>query len=527
MRKILLLVTLIAVSTITFHPHNVSAASFDCSKASTAVEGSICANPTLSALDKKLADVYRQVRSASSDTGALRQAQLAWMKTRNACGANVQCLEQSYRQRISELQPSAPEPVDCFDNESQLKALAGYSGSYRTIISDADRMNSAGQPIKGFRAFLGQDRANVNRFNRGEASEEPDTFFATPERRTMLRDAQIRSRCGQNIDDLIRQLEAQGSTIPLNVYIVSSGPQLWVYLDPSEASIVAQAPIQNAEPLKPISGPPELQWLLDSNKFWIADSETQTSGRLCSDVLAENKATMILMQYTPTQAIQRVRVGGLHPRRNDPVVKGVANDMAVDSYARYEILSTEPTVRFNMITEPPDRSAVFTSTWELDIDEGTLKRVSRESCTGCNAAMMNFLSGRPETAIRYWCADKNITRMTAPPVAPASEPTTKLAEASPSATSSASSAQPQTGQPKTQSYLFAENTESQVNKNQESKSHVEVNSNAVKCQSGKTDMGEKISLSKCVAFINQMNKSFNQPLTFQTGGGDFSWNIDK
>ena len=40
-------------------------------------------------------------------------------------------------------------------------------------------------------------------------------------------------------------------------------------------------------------------------------------------------------------------------------------------------------------------------------------------------------------------------------------------------------------------------------------------------------MGEKISLSKCVGFINQVNKSFNQPLTFPDGAGAFLWNVDK
>ena len=94
---------------------NAHSASFDCSKASTAVEGSICANPTLSVLDEQLAAAYKQAVNASPNPAALLDTQRAWLKTLNACGANAPCLTSAYEQRITVLnaassQPLAPSP---------------------------------------------------------------------------------------------------------------------------------------------------------------------------------------------------------------------------------------------------------------------------------------------------------------------------------------------------------------------------------------------------------------------------------
>ncbi len=90
---------------------NTYAASFDCGKASTAVEGSICANPTLSALDEQLAAAYKQAVAASPNPAAFLEGQRAWLKTLNACGANGQCLTNTYEQRIAVLSPTSTQPV--------------------------------------------------------------------------------------------------------------------------------------------------------------------------------------------------------------------------------------------------------------------------------------------------------------------------------------------------------------------------------------------------------------------------------
>lgn len=116
------------------------AASFDCSKASTAVEGSICSNSTLSDLDDQLSAAYKKARALSIDPAALQKEQLAWIKNRNTCGADVACLTQSYRLRIQQLNtgtvgsttPSAP-PVNQASNVNALSYVLNKKWSLGSL----------------------------------------------------------------------------------------------------------------------------------------------------------------------------------------------------------------------------------------------------------------------------------------------------------------------------------------------------------------------------------------------------------
>ena len=114
-KKNLLRLFLVLANTTSLHISQ--AASFDCTKASTAVEGSICANQTLSGLDDQLAAAYKQSRSQAADPSVLQKDQLAWLKNRNACGANVDCLTKAYQQRIGELKntPSTATGLQAID----------------------------------------------------------------------------------------------------------------------------------------------------------------------------------------------------------------------------------------------------------------------------------------------------------------------------------------------------------------------------------------------------------------------------
>lgn len=78
------------------------AASFDCSRASTPAEYSVCADPRLSALDDQLAQLYAAARLASKNSAPLLAAQRAWLVRRNTC-RSVGCLIEAYEARIAEL----------------------------------------------------------------------------------------------------------------------------------------------------------------------------------------------------------------------------------------------------------------------------------------------------------------------------------------------------------------------------------------------------------------------------------------
>jgi len=79
-----------------------SATSFDCTKATTAIEKKICGSTKLSVLDSRLGDIYIAALKKTSDVKALKQQQRDWLKTRNACKDNA-CLTEQYQQRIGDL----------------------------------------------------------------------------------------------------------------------------------------------------------------------------------------------------------------------------------------------------------------------------------------------------------------------------------------------------------------------------------------------------------------------------------------
>jgi len=90
--------------------HAAEQASFDCTKASTAIEKAICADPALAAADRKLAETYQAASAKLSDEGrsALRDEQRQWLKRlRLVCGEATPvgaCVVDGYRTRQKDLE---------------------------------------------------------------------------------------------------------------------------------------------------------------------------------------------------------------------------------------------------------------------------------------------------------------------------------------------------------------------------------------------------------------------------------------
>ncbi|HEY4250483.1 MAG TPA: lysozyme inhibitor LprI family protein [Roseomonas sp.] len=90
------------------------AASFDCLRASTAVERLICADPRLSQLDDDLALAYRQALARAGDGQSLRSEQREWLRRRGAC-VDAACVAEAFTQRLALLRrasPTAPMAVE-------------------------------------------------------------------------------------------------------------------------------------------------------------------------------------------------------------------------------------------------------------------------------------------------------------------------------------------------------------------------------------------------------------------------------
>ncbi|MDG4597321.1 MAG: lysozyme inhibitor LprI family protein [Candidatus Contendobacter sp.] len=81
------------------------AASYDCTRASTAAEIAVCDNPSLSRMDEDLAVTYRSLldRLPPRQAAHLRDDQRSWLVARDSCGADVRCLRARYQERMARL----------------------------------------------------------------------------------------------------------------------------------------------------------------------------------------------------------------------------------------------------------------------------------------------------------------------------------------------------------------------------------------------------------------------------------------
>jgi uncharacterized protein len=113
-----------------------SAASFDCSKATSIVDRSICADPVVSGLDEDLAKVYSKARVDSNFSNELLENQRAWLRTRNDCGNNSSCLVKSYRERIAQLNRINTATQNTVSQPLVQPSQSGRAPSIRSAVSN-------------------------------------------------------------------------------------------------------------------------------------------------------------------------------------------------------------------------------------------------------------------------------------------------------------------------------------------------------------------------------------------------------
>jgi len=92
----------------------IQSPSFDCAKARTVVEKSICRNNQLSLVDSEMGEIYSQLRQSLPrwEIELLRREQRHWLRQRNSncSGGDISCLQSIYDLRITELR-SHTEPL--------------------------------------------------------------------------------------------------------------------------------------------------------------------------------------------------------------------------------------------------------------------------------------------------------------------------------------------------------------------------------------------------------------------------------
>ena len=108
--------------------------SFDCAKASSTVERTICADTELSSLDRELAEVFRQaVAKAGNDSFVIRADERRWLADVNEqCDRKeaVACIREAFDMRISELKSQSAAPAA----EITVFRLTKVSSAYDFVV---------------------------------------------------------------------------------------------------------------------------------------------------------------------------------------------------------------------------------------------------------------------------------------------------------------------------------------------------------------------------------------------------------
>lgn len=140
----LVIAGLLSLSCNAFTANNPS---FDCAKASTFVEKSICSDSKLSELDILLMSSYKKAYSTTKDQESLKTEQKSWLKNvRNTC-QNNKCLEDAYNSRMSQLNTSSPvssnkhtnsaDKITTFEGEVSVGTLDSGVGD-ASFMTDSD-----------------------------------------------------------------------------------------------------------------------------------------------------------------------------------------------------------------------------------------------------------------------------------------------------------------------------------------------------------------------------------------------------
>lgn len=130
-------------------PSIVFSASFDCAKASSSLEKTICSDTQLGELDEDLSEYYFKLKEKldSDASMALLETQRKWLKQRlKQCGANnLTCLRSLYKERVLALRKQYHNVIPyTFSklNTPQIKSdVCGFSSG---VISDNSSIYAAG-----------------------------------------------------------------------------------------------------------------------------------------------------------------------------------------------------------------------------------------------------------------------------------------------------------------------------------------------------------------------------------------------
>lgn len=146
--------------------------SFDCKRVEAgSIAAQVCADAALSALDRRLAEVYAaaRARAAHERPPTLAAEQRGWVKGRDDCwkaGDRRACIETAYRHRTAELQarygllpPTAEVRLACNGREADEVAARFFATDPPTLIAERGDQVSfmLGEPTASGTRYVGRN----------------------------------------------------------------------------------------------------------------------------------------------------------------------------------------------------------------------------------------------------------------------------------------------------------------------------------------------------------------------------------
>lgn len=146
------------------------AASFDCRKAQSFREHTVCSDAQLSSLDEQLNAAYKSARAASTNPMELKDTQKAWMASANQC-ADVACLAVAYQNRLSQLRvvggsdagsaESPPVAESSQEPATTTPSPVVKSSTQPVRLNNVAQVAQPAQPLQVMPAPAAAGRANV------------------------------------------------------------------------------------------------------------------------------------------------------------------------------------------------------------------------------------------------------------------------------------------------------------------------------------------------------------------------------
>lgn len=153
----LILAGMLAVS---LHSHG---ASFNCAKANTWTEKTICSDKQLSDLDELLMASYKKASSNASNETDLKTAQRKWLKNvRNEC-KEIACLKQAYTSRIAELNNAVAASPQRFSISGEYERYYGGKPDENSATITVRELQDGQVHVAGNALWIGNaETGNVN-----------------------------------------------------------------------------------------------------------------------------------------------------------------------------------------------------------------------------------------------------------------------------------------------------------------------------------------------------------------------------